>query len=113
MPGHFGLMHEMNSLVENLGRGIRKRRQYKGLTQERLAELAGLHRTYICDMERGARNVTVSTLASVANALGTTIAELYFRHRLEIRAAAVENKARRSPHPRPLPKLYPCKRNPH
>ena len=74
-PG-FGLKHKRNSLVENLGRGVQKRRQAKGLTQESLAELTGLHRTYICDVERGARNVSLSTLALLAYALGTTISKL-------------------------------------
>ena len=69
-------MRKPNSLVENLGRAIRKHRCAKGLTQEKLAELAGLHRSYIADVERGARNITVSTLVSVATALGTTISEL-------------------------------------
>ena len=69
-------MRKPNSLSENLGRAIQKRRCAKGLTQEKLAELAGLHRSYIGDVERGARNITVSTLTSVATALGTTISEL-------------------------------------
>ena len=64
-----GLKHKPNMLVENLGRGVQKRRQAKGLTQESLAELTGLHRTYICDVERGARNVSLSTLALLAYAL--------------------------------------------
>ena len=69
-------MRKPNSLSENLGRAIRKRRCAKGLTQEKLAELAGLHRSYIGDVERGARNITVFTLASMTTALETTISDL-------------------------------------
>jgi transcriptional regulator with XRE-family HTH domain len=40
-----------------------------GLSQERLGEVAGLHRTYIGAVERGEKNLTVLTLCRIANAL--------------------------------------------
>jgi CheY-like chemotaxis protein/DNA-binding XRE family transcriptional regulator len=47
-----------------------------GITQEELAWRASLHRTYIADIERGARNVTLQSIASLAKALQLTIGDL-------------------------------------
>ncbi|MGP8200238.1 MAG: helix-turn-helix domain-containing protein [Limisphaerales bacterium] len=59
-----------------LGKTIRQLRQGRKLSQETFAEICGLHRTYICDVERGVRNVTIGTLLRIAHALGTTVSEL-------------------------------------
>lgn len=48
----------------------------RGLSQEALAEAAGLHRTYVGAIERAERNLTLGTLASFSRALGTTTPEL-------------------------------------
>lgn len=61
---------------EVVASNIRTLRQNQGLSQERLAELSDLHRTYIGAIERGERNVTLDTLAQIANALGVPCAEL-------------------------------------
>jgi transcriptional regulator with XRE-family HTH domain len=58
------------------GRAVRKRREAKDLTQEALAEKAGLDRTYISDVERGGRNLSISSMVSIAIGLGTTISDL-------------------------------------
>ena len=50
---------------------MRSRRERQGLTQEALAERAGLHPTYVAGIERGERNVTLLTLSKVAAGLGT------------------------------------------
>lgn len=55
---------------------IYQRRQEIGLSQEALADNCGLHRTYIGAIERGERNLTVNTLARIAEALGCTAADL-------------------------------------
>ena len=54
-----------------LGQNLRRRRKSLKLTQEAFAERCGLHRTYIGAIERGERNITLSTLASIAHALKT------------------------------------------
>jgi transcriptional regulator with XRE-family HTH domain len=59
-------------LAENL-RELRRRR---GLSQEALADLCGLHRTYVGSVERRERNATLSTLDALAGALGVTAAQL-------------------------------------
>lgn len=61
----------MASLAPRMGKVIRRHRQGAGLSQEALADEAGLHRTYISLVERGRRNVSVDALAQIAEALGT------------------------------------------
>lgn len=56
---------------------VRDRRHQLGLTQEELAWRAGLHRTYITDIERGARNVSLQSIEKLARALEAPIAELF------------------------------------
>jgi transcriptional regulator with XRE-family HTH domain len=63
-------------LLSRLGDNIRARRKLIGLSQEELAARTGLHRTYICDVERGARNISIYTLARVASALNVTTGSL-------------------------------------
>lgn len=67
---------EINTEIEEqihhyLGQNLRRRRKSLNLTQEAFAERCGLHRTYIGAIERGERNITLSTLASIALALKT------------------------------------------
>ena len=51
-----------------LARNLRRLRRQRGLSQEEAAEKCGLHRTYVGAIERGERNVTLSTLQGVASA---------------------------------------------
>lgn len=51
-------------------------RENKGLSQEQLAELAGIHRTYIGDVERGTRNIALVNMTRIAKALGVTLSRL-------------------------------------
>lgn len=55
---------------------LRKIRLAKGLSQEYLAELAGLHRTYIGSVERGERNISIDNMERVASALGRDLRDL-------------------------------------
>ena len=59
-----------------LGQTIRKHRLAKGLSQQSLAELCGVHAAYYSDLECGKRNITILNVLHIANALGTTIHEL-------------------------------------
>jgi len=56
---------------------IRQIREGKGLSQEGLADLAGLHCTYVSSVERGERNVTVDSLERLAEALGVDVRDFF------------------------------------
>ena len=59
-----------------LGETIRKQRARRGYSQERLADLSGLHRTYIGGVERGERNISVVNIVRLAKALELRASEL-------------------------------------
>ncbi len=59
----------VDNLGVRLGHNLRAIRTRQGLSQESLAQLCGLHRTYIGAVERGQRNVTLQTLEKIASAL--------------------------------------------
>ncbi|WP_321161285.1 helix-turn-helix domain-containing protein [Verminephrobacter eiseniae] len=54
-------------------RNLRKVRTGQGISQERLADLCDLHRTYVSSVERGERNITVDNMERLAVALGVDI----------------------------------------
>jgi transcriptional regulator with XRE-family HTH domain len=59
-----------------LGRNVRQLRQAKGLSQEEFADEAGIHRTYVSDIERGARNPTILIVDKLAQSLGVAASRL-------------------------------------
>ena len=69
-------MPNSNGVLRTLGRNVRRFREGKELTQEKLAEHAGLDPTYISGIERGLRNPGIKNVARIAKALGLTTAEL-------------------------------------
>jgi len=64
-------------IKQKFGNKVRELREKKDISQERLAELAGLDRTYISGIERGKRNVAVINIEKVAKALGVKIKDLF------------------------------------
>ncbi len=64
---------DMRRLV---GANLKRVRQEKGLTQERLAEVSGFSQQYISGLEQGRRNPTIVTLYELAIALGVSHVEL-------------------------------------
>jgi len=63
------------------GKRVRTLRERAGLSQEALAEKAGLHRTYLGGVERGERNLGLKNVFRVAEALGVPVAELFAEDR--------------------------------
>jgi transcriptional regulator with XRE-family HTH domain len=57
---------------KRLGDNVRKLRLDKGWSQEDYADRAGIHRTYVSDIERGARNPTVTVIEKLAKPFGVT-----------------------------------------
>jgi transcriptional regulator with XRE-family HTH domain len=64
-----------------LGVAIRTERSALGISQEELAERAGLHRTYVSDLERGARNPSIVSVEKIAEALNLSLLSLFERVR--------------------------------
>ncbi|HEX5398786.1 MAG TPA: helix-turn-helix transcriptional regulator [Verrucomicrobiae bacterium] len=69
-------MPKRNGILSTLGLNVRQRREARALTQEKLAERAGLDATYISGIERGLRNPGIKNVARLAKALGFTTSEL-------------------------------------
>ena len=67
----------MQQIQRQLGGRIRKLRQTKGWSQEEFAAISGFHRTYIGAVERGEKNLTISTIHILAKSLDTTVARLF------------------------------------
>lgn len=65
-----------DSFLAAVCEAVHKRRSELGISQEELAQRAGLHRTYISDIERGARNPTLKTLSRLAVALELSASKL-------------------------------------
>jgi CheY-like chemotaxis protein/DNA-binding XRE family transcriptional regulator len=64
-------------LQTRLGAVVRACRNQLGITQEELAWRANMHRTYLADIERGTRNVTLRTVVHLAKALQITVGNLF------------------------------------
>ena len=62
-------MAALNPICLAFGKTVRRRREASGLTQETLADRAGIHRTYIGGIERGERNPTLTMIHRLAHAL--------------------------------------------
>jgi len=57
-------------ITTRLGRNLRRLREEKGWSQEDYADRAGIHRTYVSDIERGRRNPTITVVERLAKPFG-------------------------------------------
>ena len=67
------------NLLHIFGMNVRRRRKELGISQERFAELCGLHRTYISDLERFQRNISINNIERIASALGVDAYILFMK----------------------------------
>ncbi len=65
------------NITKAVGSTIRDLRKSQGLSQEKLAEKAGLHRTYIGALERGEKSPTVETLSKIVLALNVSLSDFF------------------------------------
>lgn len=75
-------VHDMTSsapatLRERFAKNLRSLRSAKGISQERLGELAGFHRTYVSQVERGIGNISLDNIEKLASALEIDARELF------------------------------------
>ncbi len=68
----------MNSenILEIFGHNVQKYRKKRGISQEKLAEIAGVHRTYVGMIERAEKNITLRNIEKIAKALDVKIKDL-------------------------------------
>ncbi len=64
-------------IKSRFGQTIRQLRKERGLTQEQLGELSGLHNSYIGGMERGERNPSLHSIDKISRALGVSLADTF------------------------------------
>ena len=72
-------------IQERFGDAIRTRREELDLTQEDLAEMAKIHRTYLSDVERGTRNLSLINIERLAAALSLKLSALFERVEVQTR----------------------------
>ena len=64
------------NINERFGKRIKEIRKAKGLSQEKLANLAEVDRTYLPEVERGERNISLVVAEKIANALGEKLSKM-------------------------------------
>lgn len=65
--------------LADFGKVIRELRKEKGLSQEAFADLAGIDRSYMGHIERGEKNVTLTKIYQICDALGLSVSEVFSR----------------------------------
>jgi len=70
----------MPDICKEFGENVRKYRKIRGISQEKLAELTGLHRTYISSLERGKRSISLKNIQKISEALRVDICFLFSKN---------------------------------
>lgn len=85
---------------KELGERIRELRKSAGITQEELGEKASLNYKFIGELERGQVNVSIDSLARIADALGVRIGDLFSKEKVTLQKVLIKEKS-------PLSKISP------
>lgn len=72
----------MDAFIAAFGAHVRSLRLARGLSQEEVAHVAGIHVTYLSGVERGVRNPSLKNLQKLAGALGVEVVELFAFHNI-------------------------------
>lgn len=67
---------QRQALAVQIGRRLRAARERRGISQEAFADLVGFHRAQLGALERGEKNITINTLARLADAYGVPVSRL-------------------------------------
>ncbi|MDQ8202791.1 helix-turn-helix transcriptional regulator [Pelagicoccus sp. SDUM812003] len=67
---------DIESVKKRLGEVVKEKRELCGLSQTKLAELSGIHRTHVAGVESGGKNLTVESLLRLSESLGTLPSKL-------------------------------------
>jgi transcriptional regulator with XRE-family HTH domain len=67
---------EKTQISRAFGQAVRTLRESAGLSQEALGDLAGIHRNYVGDVERGERNIALVNMSRLAEALDVSLSQL-------------------------------------
>jgi transcriptional regulator with XRE-family HTH domain len=65
-----------DKILVEFGRNLRRLRMSTGMSQEGLAHISGLHRTYISSVERGKRNISLTNINKLADSLNVPVTKL-------------------------------------
>lgn len=74
---YYNMQTMKRNILITFGQNVQRLRKERKLSQERLAELANLHRTYIGMIERAEKNITLLNIEKIVNALGVEIKNLF------------------------------------
>lgn len=79
-------MSQLNhaNIRHRFGKAVRRRQREMDFSQEELAERAGLHRTYISNVERGELNPTLENIERIAIALQLQVSQLFIQYNVDI-----------------------------
>lgn len=80
----FVMQESTPDIKKRFGKAMRRRRRELDLSQEKLAELAGVHRTYISSIERRERNPSLENIDKIAKALNLSISALFANYGIEV-----------------------------
>lgn len=65
-------------ILLRFGKAVRQIRQEKHISQEELADMCGLHRTYLSDVELGKRNISLENIEKIAKSLSISIVDVFY-----------------------------------